>query len=59
MKFCKCLAGLLATAVVAFSGRNDPAEEFHTAMPALTEGTVCPGSYNQGRKVQQLVSLDL
>jgi hypothetical protein len=50
MNFCKCLAGLLTTAVVAMSGRNDPTEELlPTAMPALTEDTVCPGSYNQGK----------
>jgi hypothetical protein len=44
MKFCIFLAGLLATAVVALSGRNDPSENLlPTAMPALTEDTVCPG----------------
>jgi hypothetical protein len=39
-------------AVVALSGRNDPTEDlFHTAIPALTEGTVCPGivTYSQGK----------
>jgi hypothetical protein len=50
MKFSIFLAGLLATAVVALSGRNDPTEDLlPTAMPALTEGTVCPGSNNQGK----------
>ncbi len=50
MKFCIFLAGLLATAVMAFSGRNDPTEDLlPTAVPALTEDTVCPGSYNQGK----------
>ncbi len=60
MKFSIFLAGLLATAVVALSGRNDPAEDlFHTAMPALTEGTVCPGIVTVKEKVHQLVILDL
>ncbi len=50
MKFSIFLAGLLTTAVMAFSGINDPTEDLlPTAVPALTEGTVCPGSYNQGK----------
>jgi hypothetical protein len=59
MKFSIFLAGLLATAVVAISGRNDPAEDLlPTAMPALTEGTVCPGIITVKEKLYQLVNLD-
>ncbi len=57
MKFSIFLAGLLATAVKAISERNDPAEELlHTAMPALTEGTVCPGIVTVTEKLHQLVN---
>jgi hypothetical protein len=60
MNFCKCLAGLLTTAVVAMSGRNDPTEELlPTAMPAPTEETVCPGIVTVKEKLHQLVNQDL
>jgi hypothetical protein len=51
MKFSIFLAGLLTTAVVALSGRTDPAEDLlPTAMPALTEDTVCPGIFKVNEK---------
>jgi hypothetical protein len=60
MKFSIFLAGLLATAVKAISGRNDPAEDLlPTAMPALTEETVCPGIVTVKEKLHQLVNQDL
>ncbi len=44
MKFCILLAGLLAMAM-ALSQRNDASEDFfQTAIPALSEETVCPGT---------------
>ncbi len=60
MKLSIFLAGLLTTAVVALSGRNDPTEDLlPTALPALTEETVCPGIVTVKEKVHQVVSLDL
>jgi hypothetical protein len=55
MTFSIFLAGLLATAVVALSGRNDPAEDMlPTTMPALTEETVCPGIFKVNEKTTSI-----
>jgi hypothetical protein len=60
MKFCTFLAGLLTTAVMALSGITDPTKDLlPTAMPALTEDTVCPGIVTVKEKLHQLVNQDL